>query len=199
MKRAVKTRKAHTRQLSIMSNPGRVLLASGTFVCLLSMCVADETDRRPIGPKSRAPRTLEDLVQRPPVQSTNWVAPNWPAPSIDEQQLASLGIRKLSGRHISIYTDLRDDPAVDELPTVFDAAVPLWCAYFGVAPATLNEWRVVAYVIRDKQRFQTANVLRSDLAPFMNGYQLRNELWLYDQPSPYYRRRCCFTKAHTHL
>ena len=41
------------------------------------------------------------------------------------------GIRKLEGKHITLYTDLPAAREVDELPRVFDAAVPLWCDYFG--------------------------------------------------------------------
>ncbi len=48
-----------------------------------------------------------------------------PARQIDRSKLARQGFRVLEGRHVTLVTDLESTPAVDELPTVVDAAVPL--------------------------------------------------------------------------
>ncbi len=49
-----------------------------------------------------------------------------PAPAerlvIDEAQAAAQGIRKLNGKHLTVYTDLPADSDVDQLPAVFDLA-----------------------------------------------------------------------------
>lgn len=106
---------------------------------------------------------------------------------IDEGRVAAAGIRKISGRHIRIYTDL---PAgeVDELPQVFDAALPIWCAYFSIDPKRVADWSVRGYVMSERERFRATGLYDIELPEFPNGYSRGRELWLYDQPSGYYRR-----------
>lgn len=109
-------------------------------------------------------------------------------PQIDDAQAAVAGIRKLQGKHLTLYTDLPSQPAVDELPQVFDLAVPQWCAYFGVDPTRAADWRMWAYVIDRKESFQGIGLLPDDLPPFLHGFHRGYELWVYEQPSDYYRR-----------
>lgn len=132
--------------------------------------------------KPRASRTnVGDLARA--AARTEYVLP-----AIDERRAAAAGIRKLAGKHLTLYTDLPADPAVDELPRVCDAAVPQLCNYFGVDPARVADWRIVGSVMKDKERFLGAGLYAEDLPPFPNGYSRGSELWLYDQPSDYYRR-----------
>ena len=56
----------------------------------------------------------------------------WQPPEIDESRVTREGIRKLQGARLTLYTDLASQPAIDELPEVFDRAVPLWCEYFEI-------------------------------------------------------------------
>ena len=98
------------------------------------------------------------------------------------------GIRQLAGRHITLHTDLAPAPEVDELPQVFDAAVPLWCQYFGVDPAKAAMWKMTGCVMQDKDRFVAAGLYPKDLPPFPHGFARGSQLWIYDQPSNYYRR-----------
>ncbi|MDP6466628.1 MAG: hypothetical protein QF918_02740 [Pirellulaceae bacterium] len=109
-------------------------------------------------------------------------------PTVDDQRVAASGIRKISSRHLDLYTDVPADPAVDELPHVFDLAVPQWCDYFDVDSKLAKTWRMAAYLINDKARFGRAGLLPSDLPPFLNGFQRGAELWLYRQPTEYYQR-----------
>lgn len=108
--------------------------------------------------------------------------------AIDEPRLTSQGIRKLTGKHLTLYTDLPAAPDVDELPEVFDQAVPQWCEYFGVASAKVEDWRMTAFVMSEKERFVAAGALPDDLPEFEFGYQQGHEFWVYEQPSVYYRR-----------
>ncbi len=109
-------------------------------------------------------------------------------PAIDAERVAAMGIRKIDGRHVELYTDIPADPAVDELPRLFDLAVPQWCDYFEVDPAVAQSWRMAAYLINDKAKFEQAGLLPADLPPFLNGFQRGPELWFYQQPSDYYQR-----------
>jgi hypothetical protein len=110
--------------------------------------------------------------------------------AIDEQQVRDQGIRRLQGRHLTLYTDLPADPLVDELPAAFDQAVPQWCVYFGVdaAQPTVADWRVTGYLMRDKNKFWAAGLWSDELPDFQTGYYIGPEFWLFEQPSPYYRR-----------
>jgi len=47
---------------------------------------------------------------------------------------------------------------------------------------------MTGYVMKDKERFREIGLLPDRLPPFLNGYQRWAELWLYEQPSDYYRR-----------
>jgi len=109
------------------------------------------------------------------------------APLPDDERVAAAGIRKLVGKHLTLYTDLPSTAAVDELPALFDQAVPQWQSYFGPAPVE-QPWRVVGCLMGDKQRFQAAGLLPDDLPEFLHGYYRGDRLWLYEQSSDYYRR-----------
>ncbi|MHB8951649.1 MAG: hypothetical protein ACYC4U_01575 [Pirellulaceae bacterium] len=109
-------------------------------------------------------------------------------PSVDLGRLEGAGIRKIEGVHLTLYTDVSSQPEVDELPRVFDLAVKPWCAYFHVLPGQVANWKMTAYLMDRKERFQGTGLLPDDLPPFLNGYQRGFELWVYEQPSAYYRR-----------
>lgn len=120
----------------------------------------------------KAPASIQQLAQMP----------------IDEARLDKAGIRELSGKHLRLFTDLPSSPEIDVLPEVFDQAFPQWCQYFGVDAAAHADWKITGFLIKDKSRFQQAGVLPDDLPPFRHGYSRGYSLWLYDQPSDYYRR-----------
>lgn len=101
---------------------------------------------------------------------------------------AEAGMRQLQGRHITIFTDLPEDPSVAELPKVFDLAIPQWAAFFRVKPAQFVDWHVRAFVMRNEVRFRNEGLLPADLPPFLHGYQRGDSLWVREQPSAYYQR-----------
>jgi len=104
----------------------------------------------------------------------------------DDARIKAAGIRKLSGEHLTLYTDLPSARAVDELPALFDQAYAQWRDYFGKEPK--SPWRVVGCLIGDKQKFQDVGLAPADLPPFLHGYYRSDQVWLYEQPSDYYRR-----------
>jgi hypothetical protein len=129
----------------------------------------------------RTEGTLTDLVNQ-----AN--AAEFRLPEINEAKVAAAGIRKLSGKHLTIYTDLAADPAIDELPKVFDLALPQWTKYFDLDEKTAAHWRVVGYLMKDKEKFAGVGLLPDNLPPFLHGYQRGSEFWWYDQPGSFYRR-----------
>lgn len=131
-------------------------------------------------------RTLADLVPQQPVEDLP--PPPLPLPTLDESQLPGLGIQKYAGRHLVLYSDLPATPEITELPAIFDLAVPQWCQYFSIDPQRAKDWKIAGYLIGDRTKFQRAGLMPDNLPEFLNGYNRGAELWLYEQPSAYYRR-----------
>ncbi len=107
---------------------------------------------------------------------------------VDARRAAQVGLRKIVGRHLRLYTDLPSSDAVDSLPLVFDAAVPLWAEYFGIEVDTLRNWRMQGYLVQDRAKFAALGLLPKANPDFTNGFSIGNELWLMEQPSDYFRR-----------
>lgn len=102
------------------------------------------------------------------------------------------GLRVLEGEHLVLVTDrpVREGDGVDDLPRVFDAAFAEWCRHFGIDLAAQREWRALACLMTDRERFRAAGLLPTgDAIPdFANGYCLGDRFWMMDQSSPAYRR-----------
>ena len=109
-------------------------------------------------------------------------------PEIDAERVRAHGIRKIDGEYLTLYTDLPDAFEIDDIPNVFDKAVPLWRDYFEVPPEKVEGWKLVGYLIQSKEKFKKAGLLPADLPSFLHGYQRGREMWVYEQPSDYYRR-----------
>lgn len=163
----------------------------------------------PAGPGARAVKSKASPDDPPPAASPDDEAPAFvPAPplqvslanlaeearqrefdlpAIDEERAAAAGIRRIAGKHLTLYTDLPEAEAA-RLPALFDAAIPLWCEYFGVEGAKLADWKIVGHAMQDKEKFVQAGLYSDALPPFPNGYSRGSQFWIYDQPSEYYRR-----------
>lgn len=137
-------------------------------------------DDQPARPRPAG--SLADLVQRGEEQKNA-------LPQFDDGKIAVAGIRKLTGKHLILYTDVPETVAdVKNLPAVFDAAVLQWAKYFEVDPTKLADWKLVGCIMQTQERFQGAGLYTNDLPDFPNGFQKGSQFWLYDQPSDYYRR-----------
>ncbi|HEY6564027.1 MAG TPA: hypothetical protein VIY86_05990 [Pirellulaceae bacterium] len=105
-----------------------------------------------------------------------------------EPLLAAAKIRKIEGKHLTLLTDLPSQFAVDELPKVFDRAVPAWAAYFRLDPQRLEGWRVVGCLMKDRDPFQATGLFPATLPPFEWGFQRGDRIWWYEQSTDYFRR-----------
>lgn len=156
------------------------------------------TRQVPARQQSRDPVAPVESTEEPPAQAAQ---PNSPLPvafpglhealnakPLDEQRIQAHGIRKLSGKHLTLYTDLPVLPAVDELPRVYDLAISQWTTYFQVPPAEVTGWHVIGRLMKDKTRFQQAGLLPASLPLFGHGFNYADHLWVYDQATDYYRR-----------
>lgn len=108
--------------------------------------------------------------------------------AVDAAKVKAAGLRIVEGRHLTIYTDVPASPAVDELPAVFDAAVPQWAAYFGVPATKIAAWRMSAFILVDKEKFKSLGLIPAYVPEFTNGYSYGYELWMNQQSGDYYRR-----------
>jgi len=148
-------------------------------------------DRRPDDIPATPPRLqgplLSTLLDAPVDSVSKWI-PNLPRMEVDDAEVAQAGIRKLAGRRLTLYTDLPDAPEIRRLPEIFDQAFPQWCAYFQIDPAEHADWNMTGFLIQDKERFRQAGLMPHGLPPFQHGFSRNHELWLYEQPSDYYRR-----------
>jgi len=111
----------------------------------------------------------------------------YPGFPIDDPRLLQAGLHKISSARLTLYTDLPITPEIDELGRVFDAAYPQWCAFFGITPDS-RPWKMTGFLMKDPRPFRELGVLPSWLPPFANGFSVGNVLWIYEQPSAYYRR-----------
>jgi hypothetical protein len=124
-----------------------------------------------------------------PTESTHKYIDRLPRMTVNEARAAAAGIRKISGKYVNVYTDISSSKEIDNLPALFEQAVPQWCAYFGIDADTCADWRMTGFLMKDKTKFQQSGLLPTDLPQFSNrGYSRNHELWLYEQPSDYYRR-----------
>jgi hypothetical protein len=135
-------------------------------------------------PRNRA--TLGDLLKQP-ADSPSRKIPDHERMKVDDAKASAEGIRKLEGKRITLYTDVEGEE-IDGLPAVFDQAFPQYCEYFGVDPASLGDWRVTGFLMKDKERFDRAGLIPKELPDFEHGYSWNYDLWLFDQKDDYYRR-----------
>lgn len=98
------------------------------------------------------------------------------------------GFQRLKGKYIDVVTDLPLDDELRALPTVFDLAMPQWCQEFEMELDEVADWHVEAFVMLRRDEFQKAGFIPSILPQFPHGFQYGNQLWVVEQPSPYYRR-----------
>ena len=106
---------------------------------------------------------------------------------IDETKAASYGIRKLSGQRLALYTDASGEE-IDRLPGIFDQAFLQYCEYFHIPTGELTGWGMRGFLMKDKTRFLKSGLLPGGLPDFPHGFSGSHELWIFDQPSDYYRR-----------
>lgn len=120
------------------------------------------------------------------------INPNIGAPfAIDERMTTAAGIRKISGQHIDLFTDVPTSPEVDELVDVFDHAIKPWCDYFEIAPETATPWKIRVFLIADAKnpnRFRKSGLMPSELPDFPAGFQRGHDIWIFHQPGKYYTR-----------
>ncbi len=120
------------------------------------------------------------------------INPNIPiAPDVELQLVIDAGLTVYAGKHLILFSDIRDSDKAYDLVRSYDAAVPQWCEYFGIDVKRTDGWKLRAFLIQapgQTKRFEQAKLITEKLPGFAAGYQKNHNLYLYDQPGPYYTR-----------
>ena len=111
-----------------------------------------------------------------------------PPMDIDQELVAAAGIQRIQGKHVDIYTDVRNRQDILEFAEVFDQAVPQWCDYFDIDQDKVKGWKLSGFIVLDKDRFRRAGLFPEHLPKFLVGWQSGHEFWVYPQPGEYYTR-----------
>ena len=113
------------------------------------------------------------------------------AADVDLQLAVDAGLKIYAGRHLILFSDVRDADKAYDLIRSYDAAVPQWCKYFGVDEKRTRNWKLRAFLLQGPnktERFEQAKLFTKELPPFAAGYQQDHNIYLYNQPGPYYTR-----------
>lgn len=93
-----------------------------------------------------------------------------------------------NGRYLELITDLESADEADTLVASFDAAVDRWKQFWSIPDGQLDQWKVTAYVMRDRAAFDRAGLIPPRVPNFRYGYALGDSVWILAQPSEYYTR-----------
>ena len=130
-------------------------------------------------------QTLENVLNRDDPNEDFVKSAHYTPLQIDDSFVLapSTGIRKLEGKHLTLYTDLPSSEATDRLPDLFDQAYPQWCNYFGLDPQQYDAWHMNGFLIRDREKFQKLGLIASAAGHFNVGYCIGPDLWCLEQDS----------------
>ena len=133
-------------------------------------------------------RSLKDLLKEKPADTLGFQIHDWKTPVVNESKAAELGIRKLEGKHLTLYTDLPSSPAIDTLPAIFDQAFPQWCEFLDISPKKAEKVHLTGALMTERDPFEAAGILPSNVPKFKHGFAINDRFWMFDQKSDYYQR-----------
>ena len=111
-----------------------------------------------------------------------------PPLEIDDDRVTAMGIRKLTGQYITMYTDIRDNKDIDDFCNVFDQAMPQWCKIFDISEESVAPLKMTVIVMLEEERFEKAGLKPRNLPKFLAGFNRGHEIWVKNQPGDYYTR-----------
>jgi hypothetical protein len=143
-----------------------------------------------------SPVDIPPTLPEPPASTSPFRPPLLPddaRPRPDLEALALKGIRCYESKHIRLFTDLPEDLAAT-FPPLVDRLHESLEAYFGPLPSLPDggTFQVNGYLMRDRTRFDAAQLVPFDLSQIQHGRHRGYEFWMNDQTSDYYRRHLLF-------
>jgi transposase-like protein len=104
------------------------------------------------------------------------------------ERIRQAGLREVNSSHLRMITDLPVDPEVDELPVIFDRAIPQWFEGFAIPPGPLPKEKLKLLLFQDRSKMEQLGLIDASLPPFPYGYQRGPNMYVAEPPSSYYRR-----------
>ncbi|MFN5706881.1 MAG: hypothetical protein ACK493_10350 [Planctomycetota bacterium] len=151
--------------------PNRLLCSARSVVCLLVLFLA------------------QPVLAQGDLEQMRRLNPRMPPPlELDAKRIEAQGITAVTGEHLTLYSDLRDEARCRDLVAAFDAAVPQWGSFFGIPGGQLRPWHLVGFLVQDRERFKAAGLWPEDLPEFPAGYNLGHHFWIFPQEGNYYTR-----------
>ncbi len=128
---------------------------------------------------------------REPVYRMSYVRPE-----ISDEALRRSGLMRFRLKYLDLITDLTPDVYETLLPLP-DAMFATWEGFFGELPpaADGSEYRVTGYLMRDRELFLSAGLVKENTLLSYHGRQIGAEFWLNDQSWEYYRRHLLLHEA----
>lgn len=119
-----------------------------------------------------------------------------PRLAISAKQLKELGITVFESKRLRLFTDL-DAEVAKTLPPLVDQAFESWEDYFGKLPPARDgsEFQIDGFLMKSKEPFEKAGLLRDDLPDQFHGRQSGYQFWMMDQATDYYRRHLLLHEA----
>jgi hypothetical protein len=178
-----------------------ILIAGFCLVAFAATCDAQTAQRPPAGnPGAKsAPR---DNAAGSEKTSPDRQTPGRPVyrpddlrPERDAASLAADGIHLFESRRLKLYTDV-DDTVARTLPPLVDQLYVALEAYFGPMPPDRagTDYQMSGFLMKDANRFRKHELMPDELV-IEHGRHRRNEFWMWDQKSDYYRRHLAFHEA----
>ena len=122
-------------------------------------------------------------------------------PKIRDDTLRRYGLMRFRLKYLDLITDLTPDVYESLLPLP-DAMMATWEDFFGELPPAVDgsEYRVTGYLMRDRELFLDAGLVKENTLLSYHGRQIGAEFWLNDQSRDYYRRHLLLHEAtHTFM
>lgn len=112
----------------------------------------------------------------------------WPKfREIDANAAKKLGIRRIEGENVVLWTDLPKSSDVDEIPNALSAALPLLATFFELDENRFKNWKIDAFLIGDYQKFVKIGALNGPPV-FLHGYSSYSRIFALDKKVGYYNR-----------
>lgn len=117
-------------------------------------------------------------------------------PEIPDDALRRNGLMRFRLKHLDLITDLTPDVYEPLLPLP-DAMLTTWEEFFGklLPAADRSEYRVTGYLMRDRELFLAAGLVKENTLLSYHGRQIGAEFWMNDQSRDYYRRHLLLHEA----
>jgi len=113
------------------------------------------------------------------------------AEQVDQQRIEAAGLQVMTSPHLTLITDVRDRPEINQFNEVFEQAVQQWCDYFSLPKSEVKDWHITCCLILDPNQcrsFKALGLFPDDLPAFPAGYQRRSDIWVFQQDGTYYTR-----------